>query len=83
MRILRATADTVVVEMNVHEVMNAEAALLTFHRDQQNMQTPFGIRIQDEAREFRHAQDAMWAQDARARGLIVEGDDDPVEGGGF
>ena len=82
MKILRATPKTVVVEMNVHEVMNAEAALLTFHRDQQNMQTPFGIRIQDEARDFRHAQDAMWAQDARARGLTVEGDD-PIDQGAF
>ena len=82
MRILRATPETVVVELNVHEAMNAEAALLTFHRDQQNMQTPFGIRIQDEARDFRRAQDAMWEQDARARGLTVEGDE-PAVGGAF
>ena len=79
---LRATPKKVVVEMNVQEVMNAEAALLMFHRDQQNMQTPFGIRVQDLAREFRHAQDAMWAQDARARGLTVEGDE-PHEAGAF
>ena len=79
---LRATPKKVVVEMDVQEVMNAEAALLMFHRDQQNMQTPFGIRVQDQAREFRHAQDAMWAQDARARGLTVEGDD-PHEAGAF
>ena len=77
---LRATPKKVVVEMDVQEVMNAEAALLMFHRDQQNMQTPFGIRVQDQAREFRHAQDAMWAQDARARGLTVEGDE-PHEAG--
>ena len=82
MRILRSTPKTVVVEMNVQEVLNAEAALLNYHRDQQNMQTPFGIRIQDEARDFRHAQDAMWAQDARARGLQVEGDE-PCVGGAF
>jgi len=82
MRMLRATPKKVVVEMNVQEVMNAEAALLMFHRDQQNMQTPFGIRVQDQAREFRHAQDAMWAQDARARGLVVEGDE-PHEEGAF
>lgn len=79
---LRATPKKVVVEMDVQEVMNAEAALLMFHRDQQNMQTPFGIRVQDQAREFRHAQDAMWAQDARARGLTVEGDE-PHEAGAF
>ena len=79
---LRATPKKVVVEMDVQEVMNAEAALLMFHRDQQNMQTPFGIRVQDQAREFRHAQEAMWAQDARARGLTVEGDD-PHEAGAF
>ena len=82
MRMLRATPKKVVVEMDVQEVMNAEAALRMFHRDQQNMQTPFGIRVQDQAREFRHAQDAMWAQDARARGLTVEGDD-PHEAGAF
>ena len=82
MRMLRATPKKVVVEMDVQEVMNAEAALLMFHRDQQNMQTPFGIRVQDQAREFRHAQDAMWAQDARARGLTVEGDE-PHEAGAF
>ena len=79
---LRATPKKVVVEMDVQEVMNAEAALLMFHRDQQNMQTPFGIRVQDQAREFRHAQDAMWAQDARARGLTGEGDE-PHEAGAF
>lgn len=79
---LRATPKKVVVEMDVQEVMNAESALLMFHRDQQNMQTPFGIRVQDLAREFRYAQDAMWAQDARARGLTVEGDE-PHEAGAF
>ncbi len=82
MRMLRANPKTVVLELDLQEVMNAEAALLGFHRDQQNMQTPFGIRIQDEARDFRRAQDAMWAQDARARGLVVEGDD-PIEQGAF
>lgn len=82
MKMLRATPKTVVLELDVQEVMNAEAALLMFHRDQQNMQTPFGIRVQDQAREFRHAQDAMWAQDARARGLQVEGDE-PIVGGAF
>jgi len=82
MKILRATPKTVVVELDVQEVLNAEAALLGFHRDQQNMQTPFGIRVQDEARAFRKAQDAMWAQDARARGLTVEVDE-PISGGAF
>ena len=82
MRMLRATPKTVVLELDVHEVMNVQAALLMFHRDQQNMQTPFGIRIQDQAREFRQAQDSMWAQDARARGLTVEGDE-PFVGGAF
>lgn len=82
MRRLRATPTKVVLELDLQEVMNAEAALLMFHRDQQNMQTPFGIRVQDQAREFRHAQDAMWAQDARARGLTVEGDE-PITGGAF
>lgn len=79
---LRATPKKVVLELDVQEVMNAEAALLGFHRDQQNAQTPFGVRVQDQAREFRHAQDAMWAQDARARGLTVEGDE-PITGGAF
>ena len=82
MKRLRATPTKVVLELDLQEVMNAEAALLMFHRDQQNMQTPFGIRVQDQAREFRHAQDAMWAQDARARGLTVEGDE-PITGGAF
>jgi hypothetical protein len=77
-----AHPDRVIVELDVNEVMNIEAALLTFHRDQQNMQTPFGVRIETLGREFRQAQDEMWKQDARARGLTVEGDE-PCEKGAF
>lgn len=82
MNIQRANRKTVVVELDVHEVMNIETALLGFHRDQQNMQTPFGCRIQQLGWEMRQAQDAMWEQDARARGLVVEGDE-PCVGGAF
>jgi hypothetical protein len=81
-KILRADRKSVVIEVDVHETMNIEAALLGFHRDQQNMQTPFGVRIETLGRDFRRAQDAMWEQDARARGLVVEGDD-PIEQGAF
>lgn len=82
MKIAVAHPDRVIVELDVHEAMNIEAALLMFHRDQQNMQTPFGVRIETLGREFRQAQRAMWEQDARARGLVVEGDE-PIVGGAF
>lgn len=82
MNLAVAHPDRVIVELDIHEAMNIEAALLMFHRDQQNMQTPFGVRIETLAREFRRAQDEMWKQDARARGLVVEGDD-PIEEGAF
>ena len=82
MNLAVAHPDRVIVELDIHEAMNIEAALLTFHRDQQNMQTPFGVRIETLAREFRRAQDEMWKQDARARGLQVEGDE-PIEPGAF
>lgn len=82
MNIAVAHPKRVIVELDVHEVMNIEAALLGFHRDQQNMQTPFGCRIQQLSWEMRQAQDAMWKQDARARGLQVEGDE-PCVGGAF
>lgn len=71
-----------IIEVSIEELMNIEAALLMFHRDQQNMQTPFGIRIQDQARDARRIQDDCWEQDARARGLIMEGDL-PCEEGAF
>ena len=69
-----------IIDVSVQELMNIEAALLMFHRDQQKMQTPFGIRIEDQAQDARRIQDECWKQDARARGLIVEGDEPCVEG---
>jgi len=81
--VIIAYPDRAIIDVSVQELMTIEAALLGFHRDQQNAQTPFGIRIQDTARDARRIQDECWKQDARARGLTVEGDEPVVEGGAF
>ncbi len=73
--------DRAIIYVSVEELMNIEAALRMFHREQQMMQTPFGIRIEETARDARRVQDECWAQDARARGLVVEGDESVMEGG--
>ncbi len=83
MNVIIAYPDRAIIDVSVQELMNIEAALLGFHRDQQNMQTPFGTRIEDTARDARRIQDECWKQDARARGLTVEGDESFVEGGAF
>lgn len=82
MKIGIAYPDRVIVELDSTEIDNIKSALLMYHRDQQNMQTPFGCRIQQLASEMRQASSEMWAQDARARGLTVEGDE-PHEAGAF
>lgn len=74
--------EKVVLELDATEVLNIGGALLNYHRDQQNADTPFGCRLQDLRREIEAAGDLMWAAQARARGLVVEGDD-PVEEGPF
>ena len=71
-----------VVRLTVEEMMNIEGALRMYHREQQMMQTPFGTRIEEQARFFKAVQDECWKQDARARGLTVEGDE-PHEAGAF
>ncbi len=82
MNVIIAYPKRAIIDVSVEELMNIEAALLTFHRDQQNMQTPFGIRIQDLTRDARCAQNECWEQDARARGIHIEGDV-PCEEGAF
>ena len=82
MKLIQAHSDRVVLEVSVQDLMNIEGALLNYHRDQQMNQTPFGVRIEDLTGAVRQAQNAAWEQDARARGLTVEGDE-PVVGGAF
>ena len=71
-----------IIDVSVQELMNIEAALRMYQRDQQVAQTPFGCRIEQLVHEAGHIQHECWQQDARARGLIVEGDE-PCEEGAF
>lgn len=82
MKVIQTTADRAILDVHVDEMMNIEAALLGYHRNQQLQQTPFGCRIEALHHTFRYVQDECWKQDARARGLTVEGDE-PFEAGAF
>ena len=82
MNLDRAYRHKAVIEVGATEVDTIVAALTMYHRDQQNAQTPFGIRITDLKDEFQGTARAIWEQDARCRGLVVE-DDEPVAGGAF
>ena len=83
MRFIGATEKpaTIEVEQNdLHHLIGAMHTLISQHRNLAG--SPYGLRLQDTLDGLRAAEKAIHDQEARARGLIVEGDE-PLVGGAF
>ena len=83
MRFIGATEKTatIAVEPNdLHHLIGAMHTLISQHRNLAG--SPYGLRLQDTLDGLRAAEKAIHDQEARARGLIVEGDE-PLVGGAF
>lgn len=83
MRIIGATEKAATIEVeqeNLHHLIGAMHTLISQHRNLAG--SPYGLRLQDTLDGLRAAEKAIHDQEARARGLIVEGDE-PLVGGAF
>ena len=83
MRIIGATENDATIELdqnNLHHLIGAMHTLISQHRNLEG--SPYGLRLQDTLDGLRAAEKAIHDQEARARGLIVEGDE-PFVGGAF
>ena len=83
MRIIGATEETATIEVdqnNLPHLIGAMHTLISQHRNLAG--SPYGLRLQDTLAGLRAAEKAIHDQDARARGLTVEGDE-PFVGGAF
>jgi hypothetical protein len=81
--ITNATSDKATIEVepnDLHHLIGAMHTLISQHRNLAG--SPYGLRLQDTLDGLRAAEKAIHDQDARARGLTVEGDE-PFVGGGF
>ena len=83
MRFIGATEKTATIEVEqnaLHHLIGAMHTLISQHRNLAG--SPYGLRLQDTLDGLRAAEKAIHDQEARARGLIVEGDE-PLVGGAF
>ena len=83
MRIIGATEKTATIEVeqnDLHPLIGAMHTLISQHRNLAG--SPYGLRLQDTLDGLRAAEKAIHDQEARARGLTVEGDE-PFVGGAF
>ena len=81
MRIIGSTEKTATIEVepnDLHHLIGAMHTLISQHRNLAG--SPYGLRLQDTLDGLRAAEKAIHDQEARARGLIVEGDEPLVEG---
>jgi hypothetical protein len=82
MKIAVAHPDRVVLEAKAGDLHNLIGAVRGYEADQRKSGSPFGHRLQDLLDTLLLAEQRMWEQDARARGITVEGDE-PFEAGAF
>lgn len=73
----------VVVELDQNDLHNLIGAMHTYRSSKSHLTgSPFEERLRQLIRDLHAAEDEMHKQQARARGLIVEGDE-PFVGGAF
>ena len=83
MNVIEATENSATIEVepnDLHHLIGAMHTLISQHRNLAG--SPYGLRLQDTLDGLRSAEQAIHDQQARARGLTVEGDE-PFVGGGF
>ncbi len=83
MNITNVTGDKATIEVEANDLHNLIGAMHTYISQHRNIAgSPFGARLQDTLDGLRSAEQAIHDQQARSRGLTVEGDE-PFVGGGF
>lgn len=83
MRIIGATEKTATIEVDQNDLHNLIGAMHNYRSSKINlMGSPFELRLRDLISDLRTAEKELHDQQARARGLIVEGDE-PLVGGAF
>ena len=83
MNVISADTESVTVtidQSDIHNLIGAMYSYRTKHAHQ--LGSPFELRLRDLIDDLRSAEKELHDQNARARGLIVEGDV-PVEDGAF
>ncbi len=75
--------ESVVVKLDQNDLHNLIGAMYNYRSSKINlMGSPFELRLRDLINDLRTAEKELHDQQARARGLIVEGDE-PFVGGAF
>ena len=83
MRIIGATEKTATIEVDQNDLHNLIGAMYNYRSSKINlMGSPFELRLRDLINDLRTAEKELHDQQARARGLTVEGDE-PFVGGAF
>ncbi len=83
MRIIGATEETATIEVDQNDLHNLIGAMHNYRSSKINlMGSPFELRLRDLINDLRTAEKELHDQQARARGLTVEGDE-PLVGGAF
>ena len=83
MRIIGATEKTATIEVDQNDLHNLIGAMHNYRSSKINlMGSPFELRLRDLIHDLRTAEKELHDQQARARGLTVEGDE-PFVGGAF
>ena len=83
MRIIGATEETATIEVDQNDLHNLIGAMHNYRSSKINlMGSPFELRLRDLINDLRTAEKELHDQQARARGLTVEGDE-PHEAGAF
>ena len=83
MNVIEATENSATIEVEPNDLHNLIGAMHTYISQHRNLAgSPFGLRLQDALDGLRTAEKAIHDQHARARGLVVEGDE-PFVGGAF
>tara|TARA_R100001510_G_C7599152_1_gene166326 strand:- start:8 stop:259 length:252 start_codon:yes stop_codon:yes gene_type:complete len=82
-RIIGATEETATIEVDQNDLHNLIGAMHNYRSSKINlMGSPFELRLRDLINDLRTAEKELHDQQARARGLTVEGDE-PLVGGAF
>jgi hypothetical protein len=81
-KLIGAQSDRCTLECEAGDLHNLIGAVRGYESEQRKSGSPFGHRLQALLDELLLAEQRMWEQDARARGITVEGDE-PVAGGAF
>ena len=83
MNVISADTESVTVTIDQNDLHNLIGAMYNYRSGKINlMGSPFELRLRDLIDDLRDAEKALHDQNARARGLVVEGDV-PVEDGAF